>query len=420
MNRLQLSNYYGLYLGIFFLGQFLVLPILTPFMIAFGASIKEIAIIMATMGLTVMVLELPTGGLADKIGRKKVFLFSLLLNILSLVILFIWPNFYCAVIAMFFWGAGIALCSGTITAWFVETFNKADGDISLQEGLARVGLRTNGLGAIGALLCAGFMYFGGIANIDELTLYRFLLLGGLSCYVIVYLLMLVWVTETRTFQRISLRSLIDLPQQIEAGAKAVRHPILWRLMLTALLTIPLASAIEKYWPVQFELLSGEDPVGWAYGLIYAATLFLGSIAARVTTLVCKGLDQQLGKVLFVGLIFQLSMATVLALSNNLFVFALFFICYDFSAELGASAKGQLQHQSTQDNVRSTVDSISSLNSRIGGLIGTLLCGFGAAYVGLTTTWLVCVLLASLASVVYLSKAFNKRDEKLDISSRENT
>ncbi len=419
MNRLQLSNYYGLYLGVFFLGQFLVLPILTPLMMAFGASIKEIAIIMATMGLTVMLLELPTGGLADKIGRKKVYLFSLFLNILSLAILFIWPSFYGAVAGMFFWGAGIALCSGTITAWFVETFNKAEGDISLQEGFARVGLRTNGLGASGALLCAGFMYFGGVANIDEFTLYRFLLLGGLSCYLIVYILTLVWVTETRSFQRVSLRTLVDLPKQIQAGARAVRHPILWRLMLTALLTIPLASAIEKYWPVQFELLSGEDPVGWAYGLVYAVTLFLGSIAARVTTSICKRLDQQLGKVLLVGLIFQLSMATVLALSNDLFVFALFFICYDFSSELGASAKGQLQHQATPDKVRSTVDSISSLNSRIGGLVGTLLCGLGAAHIGLTTTWLVCVLLASFAGVVYLSKAFNKRDEGANVSSLEN-
>lgn len=406
MNRSQLSHYYGLLLGIFFIGQFMVLPILTPLFIEIGASIKEIGVIMAVMGFTVIALEMPTGGLADEIGRKKLFMFSLVLSSLSLLTLFFYPNIYGAIISMFFWGAAISVSSGTITAWFVETFNQSEGDMTLQEGFAKVGFRTNLMGASGALMCSLVVYFGISQDIDNLTLYRSLLLAAVACYMLIFFIAFVWIKETRLFSKVTKSALTGLPKRIKSGVIAISHPVLWRIMVAGLLTIPLASAIEKFWQVEFNSLSIDNTGAWIYGIVFAITLFLGSLAASLTTWLCHQFNQQMGKVLFIGLVCQLISVIALTLSDSLNLFIISFIAFDFSLELGVSARNHLISHATQDDVRSTVDSIASFTARVGGIFGTLLCAMGASYLGLTNTWLVGASIAALAGVIYMNRALN--------------
>lgn len=410
MNRSQLSHYYGLLLGIFFIGQFMVLPILTPLFIEIGASIKEIGIIMAVMGFTVIALEMPTGGLADEIGRKKLFLCSLILSMLSLLILFFIPSVYGAMVSMFFWGAAISVSSGTITAWFVETFKQSNGVMSLQEGFAKVGFRTNLMGASGALTCSLVVYLGIWQKVDNLTLYRSLLLAAIACYLLIFLISLVWIKEKRHFGKVTKSVFTGLPKQIKSGVIAISHPVLWRIMVAGLLTIPLASAIEKFWQVEFNNLSIDNTGAWVYGIVFAITLFLGSLAASLTTWLCRQLNQQMGKVLFIGLLCQLASVVALTLSDTINLFVISFIAFDFSLELGASARNHLISHATQDDVRSTVDSITSFTSRVGGIFGTLLCAMGASYLGLTNTWLVGAAIAGLAGIIYMSRTLNNSQD----------
>lgn len=410
MNRIQFSHYYGLLLGLFFLGQFLVLPILTPLFIAMGASIKEIGIIMAVMGVTVIILEMPTGGLADQIGRKKLFIISLALNTASLLILCLLPSVIGAIVSMIFWGAGISMSSGTITAWFVETFNAKKDQIDLQQGFAIIAFRTNLMGATGALICSLVVFLGITFEFEEIDVYRIILLGGALCYALVIAISIVWVQEEKRFDAVFKQSFTELPKQIKTGVLAICHPILWRILMTGLLAIPLASAIEKFWQVEFTHLTQADPLPWFFGLVFAITLFLGSIAAKVTNHLCRLLKQQMGKVLFIGLVCQLVSVIALTMSDSITYFILFFIAFDFSLELGVSARNHLIANATQDKVRSTVDSIMSFISRLGGVFGTLLCALGASYLGLTNTWLVGAAIAGFAGLIFLSQALNHTDD----------
>ena len=408
MNRTKLSHNYGLLLGIFFLGQFMVLPILTPLFLEIGASIKEIGIIMAVMGFTVVVLEMPTGGLADELGRKKLFLCSLILSVASLITLIIFTNVVGAIISMFFWGAAISVSSGTITAWFVETFNQSPGEMSLQEGFSRVGIRTNLMGACGAIICSIALYIGNLNSINTLIIYKGLLIAAIICYLLIFLLTFVWIQENRQFNKLSKNSFMGLSKRLKTGAIAISHPVLWRIMLAGLFSIPLASAIEKFWQVEFDSLSIVNTDTWIYGVVFAVTLFLGSLAAKLTTWLCQQLNQQMGKVLFIGLTCQLVSVTALTVSDNIIMFAISFIAFDFSLEIGVSARNHLISHATQDSVRSTVDSITSFISRVGGILGTLLCALGASYLGLTNTWLVGAAIASLAGIIYLNNTLNQK------------
>ncbi|MBD1558829.1 MFS transporter [Vibrio sp. S9_S30] len=416
MNRIQLSHRYGLFMGLFFVSQFLVIPIMTPLLMGFGMNIPQIGMIMATMGITVMLLELPTGGLADQVGRKKVFLIAMLFSMLSYLVLLFFPSFIGGVVSMFLWGASIAISSGTLTAWFVETFNESEGDMTLQSGFARVSARSSFFAATGALIGAGIMFGGVELGFDTRQLYDVSLWIGLVCLGLVFLIAWAWIKEQREFQPFSFALLASVPTQMKNGLNAAKHPVLWRILFAMFLTIPIGSAIEKFWPVRFEELSAGQPLEWVYGLTYAVTLYLGSVAAVMTNWLCDKLGQQMGKVLMISVTIRLLAATLFALSGNVVMFVILFICYDFTNHLGKSAYSQLLHQSTDDSVRSTVDSLNSLVMRIGGVIGSLMCGFGAAYIGLVNIWLMCIVLAIGALFFYRSPKLNEASEPADVAT----
>ncbi|RTZ18783.1 MFS transporter [Vibrio penaeicida] len=407
MNKSQLSHFMGLFTGLFLFSLFLFIPILTPLLMAFGMSLPEIGIIMATMGMTVILLELPTGGLADQIGRRKVFTFSMWFCVLAYLCLLMFQGFIGGVIGMFLWGTSIALNSGTLNAWFVEQFNKAEGTMTLQKGFARVSFHSSLLGALGALSGSAVMFVGEKLGYSAITLYNFLIMLAMIIIFAVIVITQIWIKEDRNFDSLSVKVFAQLPNQITSGVKAVKHPVLWRILLALFLTVPVASGIEKFWPIQFEALSGNNPLEWAYGLTYTAILCLGSLAAMMTNWLSEKLSHQLGKVLFVSVLLRMIAASAFALSGNLYLFIAFLMCYELFHQLGGSAYSELLHQSADNEIRSTIDSVSSLTMRFGGVVGSLLCGFASEHIGLTNVWLVCVVISAGALLIYKSRVLNQ-------------
>lgn len=89
-------------------------------------------------GVTVALLDLPTGNLADTVGRKRTALIGAAVGILARAVLllsFSLPGFLAYAVL---WGVTRALNSGTLDAWFVEALRDLDPEIDLQPSLARV------------------------------------------------------------------------------------------------------------------------------------------------------------------------------------------------------------------------------------------------------------------------------------------
>ncbi|GAA5445564.1 hypothetical protein Misp06_03767 [Microbulbifer sp. NBRC 101763] len=408
MKRIELIRLYGFQMGWGFFSTYLILPILTPLFLAMGMSMPQLGMILAVMGLSVMLFELPTGSLADQIGRKKVYLVSLTMAMTCYVVLLVWQSFYGALVAMFLWGASQALFSGSLNAWFVECFNQAEGTMSLQEGFARIATRAGLIGALGALCCALVVGSGEYFGHHDLDLYRGLIFLALLSSLLLFAFTKTKIRENRVFDRFRLSNISQIPSQLSLGIKACYSPSLWRLLLTVILLTPIASAIEKYWPVRLEALSGDMSVGWLYGLLMALIMLLGSLSARITTWMTQFLNHQLGKVLLIASLIKLSLVMLLALSGDLLLFVSLFLLFNFSIGLGLSASAQLQHEAVEDEVRSTVDSIFSLTTRFGGVIGSLVCGFGAAVMGLNNTWLLLAAMGLCGSCIFLSPEFNPK------------
>lgn len=118
-----------------------------------GLSLTEIGVVMGGYSLVIVLLEVPTGGLADAAGRKRVALVAHGLAALSNLALLFAFSLAGFMVAMALYGVSRALSSGALDAWFVDALLAADPDYDLQPALAEV--ETVSLLALGMGTLAG-------------------------------------------------------------------------------------------------------------------------------------------------------------------------------------------------------------------------------------------------------------------------
>ncbi|WP_241845603.1 MFS transporter [Streptomyces silvensis] len=122
-----------------------------------GLGLAAVAGCVAAHSLTAAVLELPTGGLSDVLGRRAVLAAAGLLDLVALVLHALGTTVWVLALGMALKGAGRALSSGPAEAWYVDTVHASAGpDAALRTGLAR------GNAATAAALAAGVLVGGAL------------------------------------------------------------------------------------------------------------------------------------------------------------------------------------------------------------------------------------------------------------------
>ncbi|MFZ3495339.1 MFS transporter [Streptomyces sp. 5.8] len=118
-----------------------------------GMSLPAVAAFFVAHSVTAAVLELPTGGLSDVLGRRAVLAAAGLLNLTAFVLLGLGTAPWVLALGMGLMGAGRALSSGPAEAWYVDTVQAHSGpDAELRTGLARGGTAVSIALAAGTLL----------------------------------------------------------------------------------------------------------------------------------------------------------------------------------------------------------------------------------------------------------------------------
>ncbi|MCP4181139.1 MAG: MFS transporter [bacterium] len=106
-----------------------IIPIMSLFLLEKGYSLVQITMVFVAYSTTTVILELPTGSLADSIVRKKVYLISLLLQLIGAIFLLVINGFK---------GAARFLSSGARDAHFIDEFSKIDPKVDYQKDMANL------------------------------------------------------------------------------------------------------------------------------------------------------------------------------------------------------------------------------------------------------------------------------------------
>ena len=104
-------------------GRFFI-PVLALFYIASQVNLEQFTIIMAVFAFSTFILEIPTGVIADLLGKKKALLISRFLYVIEIILIAFFNGFWVFLIAKIISGIGVSFSSGTNQALLYDSLKK--------------------------------------------------------------------------------------------------------------------------------------------------------------------------------------------------------------------------------------------------------------------------------------------------------
>jgi MFS family permease len=262
----------------------LPLPVLVLHMTDRGLDLAAIGLAFALRAIFVVLLEVPTGGLADAIGRKPIALVSQAATFASFAALLFVGGFGTLVLYAVFQGIGAALHSGALEAWYVDKLKALGDGVSLQKNLARIGVAQT------AAILAGAALGGTLPALVSgwplpwpLAGFGIALFAGLVLRALVLWLTVVLVEEPEYAGSRRLAGALTAPAVVRDGLRlAGRIPVMPYLLLAGVAMGVATVSLETFWQPIASLTFGADPESSSafglLGLLLGAAGLLGSLA----------------------------------------------------------------------------------------------------------------------------------------------
>lgn len=343
-----------------------------------GMDLFQISLLFGIYSLTTMALELPFGGLADSIGRKPVFLAAVIASLTSLVLFISTSHFYVLALSFACIGFGRALRSGTLDAWFVETYQRLTPGSDVQPALAKVqwaGALGLGLGAtFGGLLPD---VFGAFAQNIGFSPYDVSYAASFAVMLGVFVFTKRAISEApHPIDRCALgQGFARVPQVIqEAGRLSLRDPAIFLLLAALALFLMATNPVEALWPTHVKPMLAPAHANSVIGALTSVYFFSIAFGGVLSPYVSQIFNRAQARMLAAVFICLAGLQIILALQSNALSFAAIFVLYSIGLGISETPASPLLHHRVADHQRSTMLSLRSLIQQMGGALGLLLCG----------------------------------------------
>lgn len=370
MDRARVVKVYFLLGGLYTLAASLIWGVNTLFLLDAGLSIGQVFVANAVFSGGMVLFEIPTGVVADTLGRRVSYLFSVgVLAVTTVLYLLVWATDGGVVafsVVSLFVGLGFTFYSGALEAWMVDALKATGDDGDLDHVFARAQQ------VMGAAMLTGTIGGGllGQINLGIPFLARAVLLVVLL--VIAGPLM---VEQGFTPRTLTVR---EFPAEMVLQARVGIHhgwnrPGLRPLILTSAVTSGfLFWGFYAAQPYLLELL--ERNAVWVVGVITAAlslATMAGNQLVNVLTRTCKRRST-----LLVGSMLATSLgAIVMGVTDSFAVAVAAFLLIGGALGVAEPVHRAYLHTVTDSEVRATVASFDSMVGSTGGVAGQL--GLGA-------------------------------------------
>lgn len=262
----------------------LTVPVSVLLALSRGLTLAEVGLVFLAHSLLIVVLELPTGGLADALGRRPVLAASGLLHLLACVLYATADTVAGFVLAACTQAVGRALDSGPLQAWYVDAVHEADPSADVTPGLSRAGVAECLALSVGAVVggLAPALLSGAAAS---LLLLPYVAAAVLDLVSVLAVLRLVTETRVRTTSVLGAvrAGLAEVPRTVTSSVRlATRDGVLRRVMLLSLVCGFALGTLELFGPPLFAALSGSATGGSSvFGVVMAVSFLAGAAGASL-------------------------------------------------------------------------------------------------------------------------------------------
>jgi MFS family permease len=365
-----------------------------------GLSLAEIGVATATQGLVMLVLELPSGGLADALGRKPVLLAAGALAILSSGLLLVADGAGLLAVVFAIQGVSRALDSGPLQSWFVDAALAADPDANLERELGREGVVISGAIGAGAVLASGIVRAGGLGLPP--------LVAPIVVCIVVQVVSLVALVVLMDEHRpgrgwvAAGRSIGAVPAVMGGALRTIRgSALLASLVAAELLWGVGVVAFETFFPARLaQLGSGADAAAALLGPTVAAAWAISAAgAASAPALVRRFGAAPAGcglRLVHGAVVVGMGLAGVPAV-----LIATYLASYWANGATDPVHYGMV-HRAAGAGERATVVSANSLAAQVGGAASGIALGVLADAAGIGTAIVVAGLVLAASAPLYLA------------------
>ena len=383
----------------------LMVPVHVLLPIERGLSIAQVGAAAAVQGITVMFLELPTGGLADAIGRRTVLIFAGMVNLASLAVLSFADSFGLFVVVFLLQGIYRALDSGPLEAWYVDEALRADPHADIEAGLARsgvVGGLSIGGGSLisGGLVALGSLDLGSLGTVSALTVPVLLSVVLAVAGVIAVAVLMVEERPARGLVAL-VSSVRGVPAAIGGAVGLVRR----NRIIAALIAVELfwgfgMATFETIMPVRLaEVIGDTDRAAVLLGPVGSAGWAASAVGAALIPLLYRRIGAP-----WTGFVLRIVQGLTVA-GMGLFagpagIIAAFLLCYAVHGAANPVHVGLL-HRQVDGPYRASVLSLNSMIGQPGSALGLVTLTAIAASLGTGMAMYVGAIVLAVAAPLYL-------------------
>jgi len=368
---------------------------MTLFMIEKGLTLWQVGFAFGTFGITAVLMELPLGAMADLHGRIRVYRWSLFVHLVALFIAISFSTFIWILLGMSLMGLSRALESGSVSAWEIEQI-RLNGLADKTAQLMGQFQATNALGIAAGALLGGYLpeIMAGLTSLNTPTTHNLIMVFILT---IIHIVLLPWLFKegdviAQCENRTTFKKQVSVALQHGLKNKAIR-PLLFAGFLFGL----VLSNLEAYWQPYVKTLTADNQYaifGWiATGYFICAAIGPGLFSLLVTRLNIRSETM-------ISLIFAAAAPLLyfLGKSSNLLEFAIFYGLFIATLACVNIPVQVLLNDNTQDNIRSTMQSVMSLVLQAGGACAAFGLSPVIQLVGIANVWQGLALALLLLSV----------------------
>ena len=396
----KLTRVFGIHQFIHWFSIGIIIPILTLFLMSKGLDLFQVAICLSISTVAIFLFELPTGGLADQIGRVKVYLISIFFSLSAISLLLFSDHIILLMAAMGLLGIARSLSTGTIDAWFIDQFQKLSPKGDLQASLAKIEIGiTMGLG-LGSLLGGVLPMLSVQANLERYTINIIFIICS---YLLVALFTIIWIREPKgTAYDGIINGFSNLPVVLkDAFHFGFRNPGIFLLISATAFWGFSISGLEAFWQPQVKTILGSEEQSWIFGILGGGYFFAAALGSIIITPICRFFKQRYAVILF---FFRFTMGIsfiALAYQTKLWGFGLFYFVLFMQNGMLNSPHQSLFHEIVPSEKRSTLISLESLFMSLGALGGGPMLGWLANTESIRFAWIIAGIVFAGSGICYL-------------------
>ena len=358
-------------------------PIIQLFYLDHNLTITKIAILGVIWSVVRIIIEVPSGILADKWGRKKVFAISSLFTVFQVIMIIYANNYWHFILASIFSAIAFSFLSGTNIAFFYDTLKQLKKEGEFEKLWARQDLFIQ-IPLIISFLSSGFLY-----KFSSLLPFQLSLVFLIASFLLVL-----------TFKEPECHKPIEEINAFNHFKQSIKF--IWdNKFLRAVLLFSVIFSI------------GSD-ISYGYGQIYlkqlALPVVLFGIAYTLKSLFCTVFANLAPvirkKINYTGIFgIQIILITILfyvmVLTNNYLVGAICFILIAIPHGMFSISKDSYINKHIESYHRATITSVFSFVIVISLLIAEPVTGYLADLYTMKLPFLLIAILLSIYSIYYL-------------------